>query len=341
MKKAFLLLVVLFCFCMSCTEKSKHCETVSSFPITEDLEAEVLTIPIPIFLPRYIGVLDDYLYIYKEKEEHLFSFFDLKDDRYVGDMGKRGQGPDEFLMLDVRGFNRMKGNRFTVFEAGSNLLKTVEFDGIKLSVKEVKPFFKQGITSNGFYCLADSMFLTLGRLEGDSEYCLLNGKTGELSEIGEYPSWVEREDVTNNPPLFVPYLKTCAVRPDKKRIVSFYSRFKHLRIYDDKMEMLHDIDVRIPPCIVNFQKPAQEQPVYYIGAPCATEERIYVLCANSHTGSEQYELQVWDWKGKPIACFRLDRKISMLTIDTRSNKAYAVDNQIADELYVYRLPLMN
>lgn len=336
-KMRTLLLLLASYFCLSCT-KSTVCESVTSFPRTTDLEAEILPIPVPVLLPRYIGIMDDYLYIYKEKEEKLFAFFDLKDGSYITDEGSRGQGPDEFILLDARGFGRMDGNRFTAFEAGSNSLKTVHFDGRKLSVQETKPIFKQGVTSNGFYSLADSMYLTLGRLEGTSEYCLLDGKTGDLSEIGEYPSWVKQEDAVNNPPLFVPYLKTCAVHPDKKKVVAFYTRFKHVRIYDDAMNLLHDVDVQVPPCSFDFQKPVSKQPVYYIGAPCVTEEYIYVLCANSHTDAGQSELQVWNWKGKPVACFRLDRNLSMMVLDERNHKIYAVDNRVENELYVYQLP---
>lgn len=339
--RTILLFLLAAYLCLSCTNLQTMCEAVVSFPKTADLKAEILPVPVPVLLPRYIGIMDDYLYIYKEKEEKLFAFFNLKDGSYITDEGTRGQGPDEFILLDVRGFNKLDGNRFSVFEAGSNLLKTVHFDGMKLSVQEAKPVFKQGVTSNGFYSLADSMYLTLGRLEGTSEYCLLDGKTGELKEIGEYPSWVKREDVIDNPPLFVPYLKVCAVHPNGKKIVAFYTRFKHLRVYNDAMNLLHDVDVQIPPCSSDFQKPIQEQPVYYIGAPCVTEKYIYVLCANTHTDSGQGELQVWNWEGKPVACFRLDRKLSMIALDDRNHKIYALDSQIDNELYVYDLPSMN
>ncbi|MCD8181838.1 MAG: TolB-like 6-bladed beta-propeller domain-containing protein [Bacteroides sp.] len=340
MKNAFLILLVVIS-CLACTTSTGETEQVSAFPVTGYLKATVRAIPVPVLLPRYMGLLDDYLFIYKEKEEKLFAFFNLNDGSYIGDVGMRGQGPNEFIMLDTRSFNSIGGNRFTVFEAGSNLLKTVGFDGTKLSVYDAKAIFEQGISNNGFYCLADSMYLTLGRLEGNTEFCLLDGKTGKLTEIGEYPSWIKQEEVINNPPLFVPYIKTCAVHPDGRKVTAFYSRFKHLRIYDDKMNMLHDVEVQIAPCSVDFQKPVQEQTVYYTGAPCVTPEYIYVLCENSNTGVGQYELQVLDWQASPIACFQFDRKLSMIAVSSRYNRIYAVDSGIDDELYIYDLPSFN
>lgn len=339
--KIFFAILLFTLSCLSCTKSTNTTEQVVAFPVAGSIGATVQSIPVPILLPRHIGTLDDYLFVYKEKEEKLFAFFDLHDGSYINDAGTRGQGPNEFNMLDTRSFNNIGENLFTVFEAGSNLLKTVEFDGTELSVRHANAIFKQGVSNNGFYSLIDSMYLTLGRLEGNSEFCLLNGKTDELIEIGEYPSWVKQEDVVDKPPLFVPFLKTCAVHPSGRKIVAFYTRFKRLRIYDEKLNVLHDVEVQAKPCSVNFQKPVEEQPIYYIGTPCVTQEYIYVLCANSNTGVEQYELQVWDWQASPIACFQFDRKLSMIAISFKYNKLYAIDNKIDNELYVYDLPSIN
>lgn len=338
---SFLLLLLVF-LCSSCKDKGNVTVEITSFPQVENLQGIVKSISTPVLLPRYIGTLDDYLFVYKEREENLFAFFRLDDGSYIHDAGTRRQGPDEFNLLDTRSFDTtVGGNAFTVLEAGSNLLKTVKYDGRKLSVTACKSIFGQGVSNNGFYALADSMYLTFGRLEGNSEFCLWNEKTGELVEKGDYPEWVEMERKPDTPPLFVPYLKTCVVHPSGKKFAAFYSRFKRIRIYDYSCSLLHDIDVKVSPCSISFEKPIQEQPVYYIGQPYATERYIYVLCANSNTGVDQYELQVWDWEGKPVACYQLDRKLSMMTISMKYKKIYAMDNQIDNELYVYDLPLLN
>lgn len=335
----FLLLVVL---CLSCTNKIEKVEEVASFPLTGDLNATIRPIHIPILLPRYMGALEDYLLVYKEREDHLFAFFDLESGDYIQDAGTRGQGPDEFNLLDSRSFNTgLQSNEFTVMEAGSNQLKRVKYNGEKISVIDSRPIFEQGVSNNGFYALADSTYLTLGCLEKENEYCLFDGKTGEMTEKGNYPNWFERKNKTNTPPLFVPYLKTCVVHPSGNKIAAFYIRFKRYRIYDNELNLLHDVDVKINPCHTNFDDPVQDQPVYYIGQPYATERRIYVLCANLHTGVDCHELQVWDWDGHPVACFKFDRKLSLMAISPKYGKIYALDNQVDNELYIYDLPKLD
>lgn len=342
MKYLLFPLLLLAFLCSSCEDKGETVVEVTSFPQVGSLIGAEIAIPTPILLPRYIGVLDNYLFVYKEREENLFALFRLDDTSYIQDVGTRGQGPDEFNLLDTRSFNTTAdNNEFTVMEVGSNLLKTVKYDGQRLSVTDSKSIFGQGVSNNGFYALADNMYLTLGRLERDNEFCLLDGKTEELVEKGDYPEWTKMEKKMNTPPLFVPYLKTCVVHPSGKKFAAFYCRFKRLRIYDNFVNLLYDVDVKIPPCSTSFEKPIQEQPVYYIGQPFATDHYIYVLCANSNTGVDQYELQVWNWEGEPLACYRFDRKLSMMTISLKKKKIYALDNQIDSELYIYDLPLLN
>ena len=323
----------------SCASSTQEISQVTSFPVMGKLTASIIPISKPILLPRYIGCLTDYLIVYKEKEEHLFSFFRLDDGTYLNESGTRGQGPDVFNMLDSRSFDTECGhNLFSVMEAGSNLHKNVRYDGNGLSVVNTKAVFAQGISNNGFYELMDSVYLTLGRIESNNEFCLLNMKTGKLEEKGDYPKWINSDEVLHSPPLFVPYLKVCAVHPDKSKFIVFYMGFKRFRIYDNSLNLLHDVDVQINPCHTAFGEEMQNQPVYYIAQPYATHNHIYVLCANQHTGVERYELQVWGWDGQPVACFSLDRKLSMMAISLQYNKIYALDNLVDNELYVYDLP---
>ena len=48
-----------------------------------------------------MGIVGEKLVVYKEKEEKLFSLFNLPDCSYIGDMGNRGQGPNDFNLLDI------------------------------------------------------------------------------------------------------------------------------------------------------------------------------------------------------------------------------------------------
>lgn len=336
------LLLLLFVFILNaCSNYENNTTIVTSFPQTGKLQAQVKQLPVPVLLPRFMGIVGEKLVVYKEKEEKIFALFNLFDCSYIGDMGSRGQGPDDFNLLDTRSFYFYE-NGFKVLEAGSNLLKTVVIQNDELKVSDNQPVFEQGTSNNGFYPLANDIYLTLGRLDEENEYCLLNKKTGEITQAETYPHWVEIKRKKNTPPSFVTYLKTCVVHPDGKKFASFYARFKRLRIYDQNVHLLHDIDVQVEPYSTNFNEDVQFQSGYYMGQPYATNDHIYTLCENSniHDTQKNYrcELQVWTWEGKPIACFEFDRKISLMAISWKYNKLYAFDNSLENEIYIYNLP---
>lgn len=342
MKAPLLFCLLLLIGFQSCSRPTDRVQTeVTAFPVEGELTATVHPSTAPLLLPRYIGIWDGYLFVYKEREEYKFSIFRLPDLAYTQDAGPGGPGPDDFNILDTRSFHATPDGTFAVVEAGSNLLKTISYDGTQMKVVKQENLLGNESSNNGFYPLADSLCMTLGRMEGSHEYTLLNRKAKEVHEIGEYPDWAGEAVQTKGIPPFVTYLKTCVTRPDGKRFAAFYARFKRFRIYDNRGNLLHDVNVKVSPSFTRFDEPVHKQPGYYAGQPFATEQHIYALCINQNTGEERCELHVWDWEGNAVARYRFDRHISLMTIDPTQQKIYAIDRQNADELFSYHLPTLN
>jgi hypothetical protein len=307
---------------------------VTAFGKTGELMASVKKISEPVLLPRFMCVANDYLFVYKEKESLLFEIFHLPEGTYLCSAGYRGQGPDDFLLLDTRSF-QVSGNGFKVMEAGTNQLKTVLFENNQLHVSHAEKMLENP-SNNGFYPLADSIYLTLGNIGDLNEYNLLDKKTGSITETGDYPQWAGA-NVTEPGQVFFTYLKSCVVHPDGRKFAAFYARFKRLRIYDHSATLLHDIDVRTEPYSTN----TENQYVYYIGQPQAVGNYIHALCLNSKEHPDApnaCELQIWDWDGNPVACYRFDRKISLIALSEKYNKLFALDMAVDDELYIYDIP---
>ena len=76
MKNIVFLLMSLMLYGCSGSDKQK---TVTEFMVSGDLTAEVVSVPVPYLVPRYMGISGDYLFVYKEREEKLFSLFSLPD----------------------------------------------------------------------------------------------------------------------------------------------------------------------------------------------------------------------------------------------------------------------
>jgi hypothetical protein len=335
MKYIFLLLLTLM-LC-TCSGDREETSVVTAFGKTGKLTANVHKMPVSILLPRFMMVANDELFVYKEKEDKLFEIFHLPDGNYLCNAGVRGQGPDDFLLLDTRSFQPFE-NGFKVVEAGTNRLKTVVFENNQMSVSHAEKVFDNNPSHNGFYPLADSTYLTFGDAMEANEYALYDIKTGALTKAGDYPQWISTQTIEPGQMLFI-YIKSCVVHPNGKKFAAFYSRFKRIRFYDKSVNLLHEVDVRTEPYSTNIEDNYE----YFIGQPQIIGNYIYVLCSNSkendpESATSVCELQVWDWDGNPIACYRFDRKISLIAMSKKYGKIYALDRTIDDELYIYDIP---
>ncbi|MDR1454854.1 MAG: TolB-like 6-bladed beta-propeller domain-containing protein [Tannerella sp.] len=333
----YILSLSLMALLCTCGGKEVKTSTVTAFGETGRLTASVKKIPEPVLLPRFVCAADDYLFVYKEKEAKMFAIFGLPDGEYLCSAGQRGQGPDDFMMLDTRSF-QVVGNGFRVMESGTNRLKTVEFKDGRLSVTKAEQIDLASPANNGFYPLADSVYLTFGQPVELNEYGLYDKKTGNLVKTGDYPQWATTA-ATDPAQLMFMYIKTCVVHPDGSKFATFYSRFKRLRIYDREANLLHDVEVRIAPFSTSPDAEPGKQPVYYIGQPQTAGDYIYALCANGPDEPADCELHVWDWDGNPVACYDFDRKVTYIALSQKHGKLYAFDLATAeDEFYIYDLP---
>jgi hypothetical protein len=332
-------LILVLC---SCSNNESRVSVVTAFDNSGVLLSRIHKTIVPVLLPRSMFVSNNKLFIYKEKEDKLFHVFNLPDLTYVCETGNRGQGPNDFGLLDTRSFHFCKEG-FYVLEAGSNILKTVIFKDDDLFVTHAESMFVSNISNNGFYPLADSVYLTLGTLVDTNEYNLFDKKTRTLAKTGNYPQWTLK-NVDRPHEVFMTYLKSCAVHPDGKRFASFYGRFKRLRIYDNSASLLHDIEVRIEPYSEDIEEDIKQQYVYYIGQPYATSDYIYALCSNSKGNDRMAnacELHIWNWEGEPIGCYKFDRRITLMALDEEQNKIYGLNNLIDNEIYIYDIPHLN
>ena len=335
--KTFLLAIILSIFIYSCSRKQAENKLI----ITEQqqrgkLNANIQKTQIPFLLPITMFLVEDKLLIHKLNEDYLFDVYDVSECKYLYSSGVRGQGPNDFLQLYPRSFH-VYGNEFKAMD--HIFLKTVLVEDNQLIVKKSEMISIYRF-ANGFYPLADSVYLTLGDAGETNEYALYDKRNVTLQKKGEYPKWIS---TNSDDPVqdFFTYIKNCVVHPDGKKFAAFYGRFKRWRIYDQFGEMIHDIDVQIPPYTPNIAEGSQ----FYIGQPQAIGNYIYVLCSNiERKQSDKFhdsELQIWDWDGNFIGRFSFDRKISMFVVSEKHNKIIALDQLIEDELYIYDLPLLN
>ena len=239
-------------------------------------------------------------------------------------------------MIDFRTLTPTKQG-FSVLDNGS--IKEVELTD-QLKVTSTKKMFDDNILMNGYYALGENKYFTFGEITDVNEFNFFDKTTDSIAAIGTYPDWVLTDQAHSR---FMTGIKGCVVHPDKSRFATFYGRMKHARIHNSNGELLHDITIQTAPYLEKLTSLNPKDLPNFYGYAQATDKYIYVLCANKLPGDDGSELkqtlEVWDWQGNPIACYRLNKKVSSFAISETNKKIYGIDGETEHVLYSHDLPL--
>lgn len=307
----------------SCTSP-KNQNTSSSLPDPEPLTVDSIRIPPLLLSVSRLFIAQDRLVAYEPKKDTLFSFWQLPECRYLFSAGRKGEGPDDFLMLDKVFVETPRG--FKAFELSSSKIKELKTDDYNsLKVVAEKRLEANQMPLNRFLFLADSSYCFLSKDE-QHEYVLLN-KKGETRSFSPYPEGIlEMKEGDMKP--FV-YNKLTVAKPDGEKFAAFYVYAKMIRLYNREGEMLKEI---------LLEKPAASSEegmrvAYYSSYPYATDTYIYVL---SKLDGRQV-LEVWTWEGEMAARYLPDRKIDAFAVSRKYNTLYAINKDREDVIYTIQL----
>lgn len=309
----------------SCTSSKKQ-NMIFSAPVVE-LYADSISIPPVLLAVTQMFIAHDTLIVYEQQKDTLFSFWKLPECQYLFSAGTKGQGPNDFLMLDKTFVETDKG--FKTFEIATNRIKEVGLDLNKqISLLSEKQINAEQMPLNRFLFLANDSYCFLSKDE-NYEFALLDKKE-QIHYFGKYPIDLmkKREDEVNS---YV-YNKLMVAKPDGEKFAAFYAYIKMMRIYDRKGNLLKECVMEVPTDIISDN---EKRTVYYSSFPFASEKYIYALI---ESGKRKY-LEVWSWDGKPVAHYLLDKNIDMFTISLKDNKVYAIDKNVDDVIYTYKLQM--
>ena len=291
------------------------------FPALSELTADSLIVPPVLLSVTRLFIAKDMLVTYEQKKDTMFSFWSLPKCNYLFSAGCRGEGPDEFLMLD-RTFIATS-NGFKTFEIASNRVKEITVDStgyFKVDVIKQLEVDQRGL--NRFLFLLNNTYCFVSDNE-DFEYGLFD-QSGNIQHFSDYPIDLlqKNKDEINR---FV-YNKLTIANPVGDRFAAFYAYAKLCRIYNNNGKLLNETLLESSPNSVSENRYAFYQ--YY---PCMDADYIYILT----TENKRKVLEVWNWDGVPIAHYLLDKDIVNITVS--SNKIYAVDNKNERVIYTYSL----
>lgn len=304
----------------ACSHTENH---LVSLPSPQKVETDSIEVPPVLLSVTRMFLSGDRMVAYQERNDTLFSFWKLPECKFLYAAGVRGEGPNEFLMLD-RNF-REKPNGFSSFEIQANRIKEVEaLDDGTFRITSCRPVNTDVQPLNRLLMLADSSFCFVSDKE-EYEFTLLK-KDGTTHDFGTYPVRLLQEEA-DTPHRFT-YNKLTVAHPDGSKFAAFYAYVGLVRIYGADGTLQAE-------AVLPKKRPAlgEEKTVYYRSFPYATSRSIYVLTQEA----DMTLLEQWSWKGELEKRYVLPFSVSSFAVGEAENRMYAVSPEREDRIYTYQL----
>lgn len=312
--KNTLLLLFASAFMMGCGNPRNYSEKL---PAAKSLYADSIEVP-PVLLSitSLFTVGDDTLGIYQQRDDTLFSFWKLPECKFLFKAGVRGQGPDDFLVMD-KTFQSIDGG-FRTFEIDAGRVKDVSIEGNALVTKKTQRL-NVDQQMNRFIFLADNTYCFF-LLEGDSEFALYNEQDG-MTPIGKYPDLIDKNPKELD--VFA-YNKLTLAHPNGHQFAAFYAYIKMCRIYGKDGTLLKEVVLDGPVNLDNGQRKT-----YYSTPPYATDEYIYILADDA----DENILEVWNWDAEVVERYSLDKDVNRIMV--YENELYGFSKTNESVVYVF------
>jgi len=295
-------------------------------------------------------ICDSILIVNEMFTENIFKLFDLKTGRIVANCISKGRGPNEMLGPGI--ITRYKDDIFSTYPNNmQQLIYISAYDLVKGENKfrQVDKLSIPGALKT--YPINDSVTISTGIFE-HGRYCLHNKHSKTTVLKFDYPTDKEHKKESKIA-LGLAYQGLITVKPDQTRFAFAASSSGNFEIYklllDKDFERVVQKNYFLPKYAndnnksVVFLKNSKEG----FMSIASTGEHVYVVYSGrsrEEYGTNTYNsdnILVYDWDGRPIVRFKLDRDIKNMALDEDGMKIFGYSiNPVSGEpeIISYELP---
>lgn len=319
-----------------------------SSPVKENIVSKPIKVKPVIYSQTSSTVIfDNYFVDIEPYGDNIFSIFKLPDCKYIGGFGKKGRGPKEFPYPDaysavgyengVLMYDIQKGFLFinlTKFESENEFTieKQIKMPG------ELTPLNDPLLLNDSIIIGSNINFSRVDGYKEKSKYkhVKFNNNSKDLSYFGPYPKEYSNERKELFPSI---YSSNSIVKPDKTKFATFFIQVKMFRIYSSDGTIEKEIFLKKQKDFFEGQW-IRKNAIKYYTCVRATNEYLYALCQNEHShdlSKSKPTLEIWDWKGNPIAFLKLDQSICSFDVTDDNSKVYATSFNDMDKIFSYKI----
>ncbi len=325
------------------------------FKSTTTLKAVDMTIPSSdiskvIRMQFYNGflILHDYF-----DENYLYKLVNLNQEKIYSKFGKKGEGPNESnVPSDLQkidkytlGYFNRKKNEFQYIDTDNDLNFTFRDTKLKNAAITLDDKYFKVIKLN-------DLFIGTGFF--NKRFAISNTK-GQLLSINEKYPFEDLLLEKNSPQVLSMAFQGDFefISQDKFAFVVYSSpNIDFLKIKDNKLSVSKSYHLR-PPQFTGNQKNIEtsatlslENKFGFISS-ASNEHYIYLLYSGKTLGKEKYnafnasDVIVFDWNGKPVNYFKLDKNVSCISVNDMGTVLYGFIDEVNPKLVSFNIPTKN
>lgn len=347
----FILILFIVLFTISCVKKNKHSTSLTSpeelFESNKLIVGQKLNISSDSI--RYVYSLttigDSLLILSDNNDSFHFSLIDLYTDTMVGRFGKIGDGPNEISFpTSIQVLPSTKSVGFYVMNQWLYYEHSLE-DIIK---GQGQPYLKLGrfdVNHQRLFKLRDSTFIGVGYFK--NRFAISNEKGDVIEQMQQYPFEEILGQNTNS--LAMAYQGNFSMSPNGKNLcfATIYSpNLSFIHLDDSKVVKNIDTLYSWPPIFVGSEGNVisidfEKENILGYQSVATTNDRVYLLYSGKKLSEkEPYQsnvVLVFDWYGKPIIKYKLDKQLSQITVDSKGKVLYGFVDEMKPYIIKYML----
>lgn len=358
MKIKFLFIpLTLIVFFQSCTNKdtNNYTITVDKFPIRKEIKLDSVIITNKLFNPQYLISCDNHLVCFNnDMSNDIFQVYRIPDCVHIGSFGRFGKGPQEFLEINRRFISPWSNDEFYLLD--NMMLKFVKLNidslGVNFSISKTIKIPGEFLPVNALVYPGNS-FLYGSSPYFDGEYFSYNLADKKKVGIGEPENHLNLEGLKYSG-LKTMNLSNMHLRPDSNRIAVLYGHIPLLRIFDNEMKIiaetkLKSIDKQSFRVSGSGELLSNDKSFTCYLEVKTTQNYIYGLYLGEQTQKENKQaekqgidnirprIHIFDWTGKTIADYGLNKTILHFTVDKDDRYIFGVSPYHENIIYKYSL----
>lgn len=347
--KAWDFIFLIFIAIASCNSKSSFTHVV--LPELRDFTLDSIEVNPVLLNPISMSANDSLLIVFNWDTDTIFRVFSIPEFTYKGWFGLKGRGPEEFLICNPSSF-RVYSDGIQLVDLTKVFIVDFVNDSVNnnLIVKNRYSIPSSLIPFNNVFMLDDINIYGINSMEDSpSEYDFFNKETKATGSLINFPELDSNVSPKIRRRIFVNLLE---VKPDKSRFVMMYNYYPVLRIFNNDIEVLHEIFIDNLPKQIRFKSLGTKHSNFFKGIIYysylkVTEKYIYTLF-ELQTGEKvrereyraksigSQELHVFNWEGQPVARIKLNNKILSFAPSPDNKYLFFTCDHAIDKIYWYK-----